>query len=118
VNERILGTPAVFVRQSMQSSTYPKRGSASWDRMPFLYERLQSYDDDIGCAVDDLYDVMQSLRETKNFEQSDRIRTIAGRLARARRRDDSEKGDLIRSMARGWPDPLLTPAQNESSADG
>jgi len=60
-------------------------------------------------AVDDLYDVMQWLRETKNFAHADRVRTIAGRLARSVLRCPAFDGyddNLIRNIARDWPDQL------------
>jgi hypothetical protein len=61
-------------------------------------------------AVDDIADVMEWLREDRHFAQADRLRTIAGRLARSVPPYPVFGGldapDLIRNLARTWPDQL------------
>lgn len=44
--------------------------------------RIRMLEGGIGDSIDDIHDVMNWLREEKLFRQSDRLRTIAGRLAR------------------------------------
>lgn len=63
----------------------------------------------VQTAVDDLHDVIEWLRETKNFAQADRVRTIAGRLARSVGKYPAFSGyddSLIRNIARDWPNQL------------
>lgn len=71
-----------------------------------IERRIAEYDMVTGHAVDDIHDVMEWLREDRMFGQSDRLRTIAGRLARLRRGDVLEPSDAIRTLARSWPDPI------------
>ena len=63
-------------------------------------ELLNHLNTNIGSAVDDLSDVIDWLREEKEYEKADRIRTIAGRLARLQRPDTDKSS--IRNIARGW----------------
>jgi hypothetical protein len=46
--------------------------------------RIAALEAATGHAIDDIADVIEWLRSEKMFVQSDRLRTIAGRLARAR----------------------------------
>ena len=65
--------------------------------------RIRMLEGGIGDAVDDIHDVMNWLREDKLFRQSDRLRTIAGRLARLQGPYVPGKPPvLIRDIARGW----------------
>ncbi|MGP9790718.1 hypothetical protein [Roseinatronobacter sp. NSM] len=61
-------------------------------------------------AVDDMVDVMEWLREEGKFEQADRLRTIAGRLARSVPPYPVFSGldspSLTRNLARTWPRQL------------
>lgn len=68
--------------------------------------RISEYDRVLGTAVDDLYDVIEWLREDRHFAQSDRVRVITGRLARVRRESFREPPDFIRTIARSWRDPI------------
>jgi len=63
---------------------------------------IRKMDKGIGDAIDELYDVIEWLREEKQYKKSDRLRTIVGRLARLRGESLDEPEDLIRSMARKW----------------
>lgn len=78
---------------------------SNWKRSP-MSDRLDQYDGTIGRAVDEIADVIELLREDGNYALSDRLRTIAGRLARERRWTAAEarrdKTDLVRVQARGW----------------
>jgi hypothetical protein len=57
----------------------------------------------IGNAVDDLSDVIDWLREEKDYEKADRLKTIAGRLARMQRPSSVPYSNkLTREIARGW----------------
>lgn len=63
-------------------------------------ELLDYINQSIGDSVDDLNDVMEWLREEKQYEKADRLRTIIGRLARLRRPDNNP--NLIVEIARGY----------------
>lgn len=65
-------------------------------------QRLKAKDREIRSAVDDLHDVIEWLREQRDFEKADRLRTIAGRLARAADPDDFDTPDQVAVQARGW----------------
>lgn len=58
----------------------------------------------IEAAVSDLHDVMQWLRDEKDYAKADRLRNIAGRLARAvpERPDEARNKALVLVAARGW----------------
>lgn len=57
----------------------------------------------LGDAVDDIADVMEHLRDAQIYPEADRLRTICGRLARARSLvlADSNPNHL-REVARTW----------------
>lgn len=75
----------------------------AYDDYHGLSARIRTTDDGLGSAVDDLYDVIEWLREDKQFDKADRVRTIAGRLARLQLPlGTDEKSDAIRDIARGW----------------
>lgn len=77
-----------------------KSKSVAWQKLPEMFSRLDKYDTDIAMAVDDLCQVIDWLREEKLYSQSDRLRTITGRLARARRSYWYEKPHWCVSIAR------------------
>lgn len=54
----------------------------------------------IGDSVDELCDVIEGLREEKQYDKADRLRTITGRLARLQRPANNK--NLIREIARGY----------------
>ena len=64
-------------------------------------QKIKAMNSDMGRAVDDLFDLMEVLRAEKNYEGADRLRTIIGRLARARTAI-AEDSDLVRTMAKDW----------------
>lgn len=68
-------------------------------------QALRAYADGVGEAVDDLHDVMDWLREEKDFAKSDRLRVIAGRLARLIH--TQSRPDMLREKARTYSDPLI-----------
>jgi len=49
---------------------------------PFYLNDWKSTMDEIGGIVDDMVAVMEWLRKNKHYEEADRVRTLAGRLAR------------------------------------
>ena len=65
---------------------------SSWKRM----------ESTVASAVDDLVEVIDWLRDGKHFAESDRVRTIVGRLARSRTEYYGES-NLYRGIARDWP---------------
>ena len=65
-----------------------------------LNKQLVKTNQAICWAVDDLHQVMEWLREGKHYAESDRLRTIIGRLARAVPKSDEP--NLIRTIARGY----------------
>lgn len=67
---------------------------------PVAFRREQNLSAEVGRAIDDLYDLMEWLREDKQYAQSDRLRTIMGRLARARPWQPGDHDELIRDIAR------------------
>lgn len=58
----------------------------------------------IADAVDDLDAMIEWLREEKQFEKADRLRTITGRIARLRviEPNNSPSKDLVCEQARGY----------------
>lgn len=75
---------------------------------PLYVEAWKRMESTVASAVDDLVDVIDWLRESKHYPEGDRVRTIVGRLARARteqyREEDLFNGEpLYRTMARDWP---------------
>ena len=63
-------------------------------------QRIIELETGAGRAIDDLAAVIEWLREDKQFDKADRLRTIAGCLAR----DLNHIGDpdLTRVIAKGW----------------
>lgn len=101
--DRIADTPIHLIKNTMTSSDFPIPGSPAYERLRFIYERLDAYDMVLGDAVDDLSDVIERLREEKQYAKSDRLRTIASRLAKARRTNlDEKRRGMLRDAARGW----------------
>ena len=92
--------PPDLVQQVQNHTGAPWWNGAAYAEFRGYPQRLSQMDKGIGDAVDDLADVIEWLREEKMFGQSDRLRTIAGRLARLRRKGDG--ADSIREIARGW----------------
>ena len=64
--------------------------------------RINEMEIGIGDAIDDLFDVMEWLRSEKLFAQSDRIRTISGRLARLRGPSPDKNSTSVRDIACSW----------------
>ena len=64
--------------------------------------RISRMEKEIGDAVDDIADVMEWLRSEKQFDKADRLRTIAGRLARLQQDDESYPIDSLRRIAKDW----------------
>lgn len=56
----------------------------------------------IGAEIDEIYFVIEDLRQNGQYEQADRLRTIAGRLARLQPPLLDSGSTLIRDIARGW----------------
>ena len=67
---------------------------------PMYLETWRETNHEVGDAVDDLYDLMEWLREDKAYPQSDRLRAIIGRLSRAAPNDHTAKKNTIRNIAR------------------
>ena len=66
-------------------------------------QKIRKYENGIGDAVDEINDVIEWMRNEKLYAQADRLRTIAGRLARLRPASEAEEAtQQIRSIARGW----------------
>ena len=68
-------------------------------------ETIEFLSEAMGTAIDDLYEVAEWLREEKDYQRSDRLRTIIGRLARSRPdgpASDVFQKNLVRTMAREW----------------
>lgn len=89
----------ILPRDCLVSQDSPPFGGSVWEMHKEYYKRLAEYDLQIGNAIDDLYDIMNWLRKEERFSGSDRIRTIVGRLARARRKSWLEQG-TVREIAR------------------
>lgn len=53
------------------------------DNKTFYHKKWTGMISDVKPAVDDLIEVMEWLRSEERYEQSDRLRTIVGRLARS-----------------------------------
>lgn len=71
---------------------------------PLFVKAWKEQEQVVRSAVDDLYDVVEWLREEKHYAQSDRVRTITGRLARHTfKRNNPE---LLTEVARDWPEQL------------
>lgn len=90
------------VRDALEDAAYPRIDSPTYQKHNAVYRRLDRYDDALGQAVDDLVDVIEWLRAERQYDKADRLRTIAGRLARARRENFREDKRLYRRQARGW----------------
>lgn len=76
---------------------------------PAFVEEWRSTSVQVLDVVDDLYEVMEWLREDKLFSQSDRVRTLTGRLARTvppHRVFGGWEKKLIRNLARDFPEQL------------
>ena len=67
---------------------------------PLYLKNWQDSQNEVGDAVDDLLHVMEWLREGEHYDEADRIRTIAGRLARSRKYPFFERKELLRSVAK------------------
>jgi hypothetical protein len=63
--------------------------------------QIRAYANGIGEAVDDLAEVISALRADRRFVEADRLRTIAGRLARLRPESETDAG-TVRHVAKGW----------------
>ena len=87
---------------SLEYGCAVRQNSVTWQKFPELFNRLKRYDSDLDTAVNDLQMVMEWLREEKMYAQSDRIRTITGRLARARRSYWFEKPEWPAAIARKY----------------
>ena len=70
---------------------------------PMYLKDWRATNKEVGDAVDDLYDLMEWLRENKNYDESDRLRTIMARLARSVPDHQIEYDmSLIRDIARTY----------------
>lgn len=85
--------------------------AAMWDaisyRSPQYLKDWKETNRMVGDAVDDLYDLMEWLREGKHYAEADRLRTIISRIASAVpehqiRRDKNGKMFLLRDIARTY----------------
>ena len=68
---------------------------------PQYLREWKAKDGVVGDAIDDLVEVMGLLRADKRYIESDRLRTIIGRLARSRVYRHDEVG-LTRFETRSW----------------
>lgn len=71
---------------------------------PLFIKTWKEQEKVVRSAVDDLYDVIEWLREEKHYTQADRLRTITGRLARETFKQDNP--ELFTEVARDWPEQL------------
>ncbi|WP_299129683.1 hypothetical protein [uncultured Amaricoccus sp.] len=93
--------PQELINAVQNYTDMPWWNGAAYAEYHGLPQRIKGFEGDVGAAIDDIADVMNWLREEKLYAQSDRLRTIAGRLAR-RLNDPSEDTSLVRVSARGW----------------
>ena len=62
-------------------------------------QRIWTLEQHVSSAVDDLFDVIEWLRSEGQYQQSDRLRVIAGRLAQQIKRPP--EGSIVK-IAQGW----------------
>lgn len=95
--------PHDLVREVQKHTGFPWWNGETYARFVGYPQRIWVMESGLGMAIDDLADVMEALREERNFVLSDRVRTIAGRLARLQ---PPYVGDgppeFTRDIARGW----------------
>ena len=78
-------------------------------REPMFLEDWRRMGVGLQDIVDDLVDVIEWLRDEQDYAKSDRLRTLAGRLARQVPNYpvfDALNDDLVRTQARTWPNQL------------
>lgn len=103
---KVLGSNGKELPQKLVNEIQNYTGFPWWNGMAFAEyvgypQRVRTLELALGDAIDDMWDVMEWLREEKQFDKADRIRIIMGRAARAL---DSQHGpaDAIRIIAKGW----------------
>lgn len=99
---RVYSAPAVLLRGDLETINREHRGSRQRAAFAPFFDRVDKYDADIGTAVDDLHDLMDWMRQDGNYAHSDRLRSIMGRLARARRNEPDAGQSSYRQIARGY----------------
>ena len=73
---------------------------------PQYVEMWRQLDGVVAETVDDLVDVIDWLREDGRFNQADRLRTLAGRLARKTLKPLDANPRSFQELARTWPEQL------------
>jgi len=97
--------PPDVIRQMQDCTGAPWWNGRAYAEIMGLPQAIRRYEQEIGYSVDDLYDLMEWLRAERQFAQADRLRTILGRLARSLPPPRETDRGLIRTIARGYPDP-------------
>ncbi len=95
--------PQELIVQIQRHTNAPWWNGKAYDEFHGISAGARSMAKAMGDAVDDIADVMDWLREEGQFDKADRLRTIAGRLAKGV--DLKYQGgppDLIRNIAKGW----------------
>ena len=94
--------PQHLINEVQRYTGYPWWNGRAYAEYKGYPGRISDLERGIGTAIDDIHDVMEWLREDRLFRQSDRLRTIGGRLARLQRPFVGDRAFLIRDIARGW----------------
>jgi hypothetical protein len=98
--EEVTELPQSLINEVQKHTGAPWWNGHAYAEFKGYPQRLALTEREVGDAVDDISAVIEWLREEKQFDKADRLRTIAGRLARLL--PDSENPDLIRQQAKGW----------------
>lgn len=95
--------PQRLINEIQNHTNMPWWNGAAYADFKGYPGQIRAYEDGVGDAVDDLADVIEWLRQGKQYAQADRLRTIAGRLAMLRP-DDAKEAERksLRWIARGW----------------
>jgi hypothetical protein len=95
--------PQALIVEVQRHTGFPWWNGEAYAEYKGYPQAIRANEREIGRATDDICDVIEWLRKDRLFAQADRLRTIAGRLARALPDLDlpGDK-DLLRHQARGW----------------
>ncbi len=91
--------PANLISQIQRYTNFPWWNGRAYAEYHGFPQRIRKMNIAAGEAIDDVADVIEMLRAQKQYAEADRLRTIAGRLARALGNDEEH---LIRCIAKGW----------------
>lgn len=80
----------------------PKKDTELWSAFSVFFDRIEEFDVVTGDVVLQLHEIMNSLREEKQFDKSDQIRTLIGELARVRSTSFRFNKNPLYKVVRGY----------------